>query len=323
MESISGNQLEVTQIDDDLYIDNAKVIFPDVLTSNGVIHIIDRVLNPDNSSASIGAEAFAGASSASDVPFTSGVPTPTSAISRPSWSSTSSSTSSSTTKPGSDSKSHSNAGAIAGGVVGGVLLVALGLVFLWFLRRRRARRSLQEKSAASNSSIHDGAAVAVGRKETTKSYHKPELEATTKSYQKPELEARAASMAYQQRNPSAAPPMNEIDTPISRIRTELSGSTAPQGTIATPSSPATARREISTQEEQRRLLHEQEEEEARLAEIAHQRREAELEYQKKMAELEHEQRMAELDITAARLRSRNRTVSELEARANPGPGSAE
>lgn len=334
MNSTPGPLLEVRVIDSNVYINNAKVIFPNVLTSNGVIHVIDRVLNPDDSSASIGGQAFAGATSASGVPFTSGVPTPTSSISLPSSGSTSDSTSGSTsgstpsstpgstTGSGSGFKPHSNAGAIAGGVVGGVLLIVLGLFLFWFLRRKRAGRKSQEKSATSDSSGQEGAVVAVGRKETTKSYHKPELEATTKSYQKPELEAGAVSSINPQQKPNAQA-MNETDTPMSRVRTELSGTSAPQGTTGTPASPTTTRREISTQEEQRRFLQEQEEEEARLTEIRHQRRTAGLEYQKKMAELEHEQRMAELDITAARLRSRNRTVSELEARANPGPGSPE
>lgn len=68
----------------DVYVNSAKVIVPDVLVANGVVHVIDGVLNPMNATAmpntKTTAPAFAGASSASGVPFTSGVPTPTSVI---------------------------------------------------------------------------------------------------------------------------------------------------------------------------------------------------------------------------------------------------
>lgn len=81
-----GSNLTARLEGEDVYINQARVIRPNVLVANGVIHVIDRVLNPanataaPNTSASSTEEAFAGATSASDEPFTSGVPTPTSAI---------------------------------------------------------------------------------------------------------------------------------------------------------------------------------------------------------------------------------------------------
>lgn len=67
-----------------VYANGAKVIQPNVLVQNGVVHVIDSVLNPNNATqvpnTSTTEEAFAGATSASDEPFTSGVPTPTSSI---------------------------------------------------------------------------------------------------------------------------------------------------------------------------------------------------------------------------------------------------
>lgn len=321
----------MTSTDGSLYINNAKIIIPDILTRNGVMHVIDQVLNPNNEDVSVGGQAFPGASSVPYVPFTSGVPTPTSSLVTSagylvSSSATESASTASSTAPDYPvhTSSKSGVGAIAGGLVGGVIFVALILSLIWFMIRNR----FQEKpngTTTSSSGSHERAVTIVGRKETTKSYHKPELEATTRQYpyQKPELEAGAVTNTGPDSKAAAAPAVNEIQEPMSRVRSELSGTSAPQGTSGSPTSPTTARRETSTQEEQRRLLQKQEDEEARLADIAHQRRKAELEYQKKMAELEHEQRMAELDITAARLRSRNRTLSELEAKATPGSRSGE
>ena len=82
--TLGGANITVRVEGSDVYVNNARVIRPNVLVSNGVIHVIDRVLNPANSTIAPNSatteQAFAGATSASDEPFTSGVPTPTSAI---------------------------------------------------------------------------------------------------------------------------------------------------------------------------------------------------------------------------------------------------
>jgi uncharacterized surface protein with fasciclin (FAS1) repeats len=86
--TLQGNNVTVTvEDDDDVFINGAKVLIPDVLVANGVIHVIDNVLNPENSTATApedgaesGTPAFEGASSASDIPFTSGARQPTSTI---------------------------------------------------------------------------------------------------------------------------------------------------------------------------------------------------------------------------------------------------
>lgn len=81
--SLNGAPLTITVSNGTVYVNSAKVIVPDVLVANGVVHVIDNVLNPMNSTAtpdpamSTQMPAFSGASSASNVPFTSGVPTPT------------------------------------------------------------------------------------------------------------------------------------------------------------------------------------------------------------------------------------------------------
>ncbi|KAI1865249.1 hypothetical protein JX265_008296 [Neoarthrinium moseri] len=74
-----GGMLTVREENGDLYVNNAKVILADMLTSNGVVHIIDNVMNPlsttslPDASREKQAVDFAGASSVSQAPFTSGV----------------------------------------------------------------------------------------------------------------------------------------------------------------------------------------------------------------------------------------------------------
>lgn len=84
--AMNGIGLDIRVENDEIFVNSAKVLTPNVLVSNGVIHVIDNVLNPGNrtavpvASASTQAPAFGNATSASDVPFTSGVATATSTI---------------------------------------------------------------------------------------------------------------------------------------------------------------------------------------------------------------------------------------------------
>jgi Fasciclin domain len=83
--TLNGANVTITVENGTVFVNSAKVITADVLVANGVVHVIDNVLNPANSTAtpnpsmSTQMPAFSGASSASNVPFTSGVPTPTGA----------------------------------------------------------------------------------------------------------------------------------------------------------------------------------------------------------------------------------------------------
>lgn len=82
--TLNGANLTITLEGGNVYVNNARVIRPNVLVRNGVVHVIDRVLNPMNATAAVNtattAEAFPSATSASNDPYTSGVPTPTSSI---------------------------------------------------------------------------------------------------------------------------------------------------------------------------------------------------------------------------------------------------
>jgi len=81
----NGEDVDISIIGGDVFVDSARVIMPDVLIANGVVHVIDRVLNPDATgdattpNPSTTSPAFSGASTASDggVPLTSGVMGPT------------------------------------------------------------------------------------------------------------------------------------------------------------------------------------------------------------------------------------------------------
>jgi uncharacterized surface protein with fasciclin (FAS1) repeats len=81
----NGEDLTITIGDGGIFVNNARVVASDILIANGVVHVIDEVLNPSNatvadSTSDEGEPAFEGASSVSDVPYTSGQPTPTTSI---------------------------------------------------------------------------------------------------------------------------------------------------------------------------------------------------------------------------------------------------
>ncbi|KAL8785426.1 MAG: hypothetical protein Q9213_003356 [Squamulea squamosa] len=82
--ALAGGDLTVTIVDRDIFVNSAKVLIPDVLVANGVVHVIDNVLNPNNTDAApqptaeVQSAAFEGATSVASLgSLTSGVPTPT------------------------------------------------------------------------------------------------------------------------------------------------------------------------------------------------------------------------------------------------------
>ncbi|KAJ4262965.1 hypothetical protein NW762_006578 [Fusarium torreyae] len=83
LNTAAGEKVNIAIQNGTVWVNEAKVLVPDVLIANGVLHVIDGVLNPDkpsataNPTASTQEAAFSGASSVSDIPFTSGVPAAT------------------------------------------------------------------------------------------------------------------------------------------------------------------------------------------------------------------------------------------------------
>ncbi|KAF2727419.1 Fasciclin-domain-containing protein [Polyplosphaeria fusca] len=85
VQTLNGGNLTITIENGTVFVNAARIITPNILVANGVVHLIDNVLNPNNTaaatpSATSGAPGFTGASSASEVPFTSGQATPTTQI---------------------------------------------------------------------------------------------------------------------------------------------------------------------------------------------------------------------------------------------------
>ena len=84
--TLGGGNVTITVANGTVFVNSARVVNADILVSGGVMHVIDSVLNPNNSmamgnsSSEEAATAYSGASSGTVVPFTSGVPTPTTTI---------------------------------------------------------------------------------------------------------------------------------------------------------------------------------------------------------------------------------------------------
>merc|ERR1712070_1136981 len=80
--TLQGDDVEITIANGAVMVNNATVTNANILFAGGVIHVIDQVLNPNSnsssSSSSSGSDnAFGATTSASEVPFTSGLPTQT------------------------------------------------------------------------------------------------------------------------------------------------------------------------------------------------------------------------------------------------------
>jgi len=84
--TLNGANLTITIGDEGrIFVNNARVTIADVLVANGVVHVIDEVLNPANSTIADpagdeGEPGFPDATAVSEAPFTSGQPTATTSI---------------------------------------------------------------------------------------------------------------------------------------------------------------------------------------------------------------------------------------------------
>ncbi|KAF2222241.1 FAS1 domain-containing protein [Elsinoe ampelina] len=88
--TLNGGSLTINQEGDNFFVNGALISLANVLVENGVVHVIDQVLNPANATAApaagatAGAVQFQGATAGTEPPLTSGVPAPSSTITPPS-----------------------------------------------------------------------------------------------------------------------------------------------------------------------------------------------------------------------------------------------
>ena len=119
LKTLEGTELTIRMVNGAVMVNGAKVVTPDVLIAGGVVHVIDNVLNPGNATATSGV-AFAGASSVSNAPYTSGIPSATESVGGGAASATATSTSS---KAGA-------AGPVRTGAIGAAALFGAGAMFV-------------------------------------------------------------------------------------------------------------------------------------------------------------------------------------------------
>jgi transforming growth factor-beta-induced protein len=78
--TLNGENITITAEGNNVYVDSAQLIQTDILIANGVMHIIDNVLNPQainnppNPKIGTQVPVFASASMVTDLPFTNSVP---------------------------------------------------------------------------------------------------------------------------------------------------------------------------------------------------------------------------------------------------------
>ncbi|KAE9377455.1 Fasciclin-domain-containing protein [Stipitochalara longipes BDJ] len=85
--TLEGGKLTISRTGNNaVYINSAQLLAPDIMIGNGVLHVIDNVLNPSSSgtpteSLATQLPVFASASSVSNLPFTSNFPVATTSVS--------------------------------------------------------------------------------------------------------------------------------------------------------------------------------------------------------------------------------------------------
>lgn len=85
--TLEGGKLTISRGDNNaIFINSAQLLAPDIMIGNGVLHVIDNVLNPSSSGTPVETlatqkPAFPSASSVTNLPFTSNIPVTTSSAS--------------------------------------------------------------------------------------------------------------------------------------------------------------------------------------------------------------------------------------------------
>lgn len=133
-----GENITVLHDGNSIYIDSAQLVTADILIANGVLHVIDNVLNPQgpgaqpNPAQGTQAVAFANASAVASLPFTNALPCTVSCpVTSSAAASGSANATAATTSGGSESTSTHHTSSSKGGApreTGFVGMVAMGVL---------------------------------------------------------------------------------------------------------------------------------------------------------------------------------------------------
>jgi uncharacterized surface protein with fasciclin (FAS1) repeats len=147
--TLQGNNITMSvRSDGSVYVNNARVIQKDILIENGILHIIDNVMNPNNmtvapTSATSGSVAFARASDIGQLPFSYEPLSTATGTANP----TPLNTTAPSSSPSSTPNSSLSGGATAGIVIG--VLIAIGIIggaIYFFVRRKGYQVKVSRRS---------------------------------------------------------------------------------------------------------------------------------------------------------------------------------
>ncbi|TVY27445.1 Fasciclin-like arabinogalactan protein [Lachnellula hyalina] len=145
LKTAQGENVTITVQDGDVYVNSAKVIASDIIVANGVVHVLDNLLDRNDTSPPPKPTASSTASSTVSSPTSTGIPTASDdAKASPSHS------------PNSKSLSTGAIVGIAVGASAGGLLVLAGLIF-WFCRRSGKQKQKRNSGVWSDQSTQGGA----------------------------------------------------------------------------------------------------------------------------------------------------------------------
>jgi transforming growth factor-beta-induced protein len=65
VKSVGGPDVKISLVGNDIYFNDAKVISPNVITNNGLIHVLDKVMSPNGTAPAASGTATATATSTS------------------------------------------------------------------------------------------------------------------------------------------------------------------------------------------------------------------------------------------------------------------
>jgi transforming growth factor-beta-induced protein len=116
VKSVGGPDVKISLVGNDIYFNDAKVISPNVITNNGIIHVLDKVMSPNGT---------APAASSGTATATTSAQTGSSTVS------TKTTSTSTTTSASASSGAGGSVGMMApAGAIGGLAALAAGVALI-------------------------------------------------------------------------------------------------------------------------------------------------------------------------------------------------